>query len=577
MRGDAIKQPARLAGSRSRPGTRAAIVAPGDSAPGERAGTDIQAPTVPVSADRSTSGTEQAASLVALAGDALDPGSLAGSATQQPNGFNPGQRPQNGLARGFRAPPPLQGRSTPLARPQQPPVPRAPQTPAAPFNGDSAGEGLDGRQSRRRRRRRGRNGLAPVQGAAPAGIQQGPARPPSYQAPVVEERPVQEFRPQQMAVVEYNGMLDFLHNGTEAFVREFDLRVRPAEDPLIGIRDIRRFDLRNGDIVRLEARPGRGRGPVQVERLISLNDQPYDEALKRPRFEDLTAVYPDRMITLETGQYPLTTRLLDLMAPVGFGQRALIVSPPKAGKTTLLKNIGQGVIANYPSASLIVCLVGERPEEVTDLRGSLPQATMFASSFDEEVERHGHLAEMALERAKRLAEQGRDVVVLLDSITRLARAYNLGPGSGGNSRTLSGGMDASALTTARRIFGAARAIEQGGSLTIIATCLVDTGSRLDDVVYEEFKGTGNMELHLDRGLAERRIFPAIDISRSSTRKEELLLDPDTLRFVTLLRRRLAGVQNSAQAMAAAEQLIDRLAKTESNKAFFESFTRAPSS
>jgi len=416
--------------------------------------------------------------------------------------------------------------------------------------------------------------MVPVQGAAPTVAPQGPTRSPSYQAPLTEERPAQEFRMQQMPVVEYYGMLDFLHNGTEAYVRELDLRVRPTEDPLIGVRDIRRFDLRNGDIVRLEARPGRGRGSVQVERLISLNDQPYDEALKRPRFEDLTAIYPDRMITLETGQYPLTTRLLDLMAPIGFGQRALIVSPPKAGKTTLLKNIGQGVIANYPDASLILCLVGERPEEVTDLRGSLPQATMFASSFDEEVERHGHLAEMALERARRLAEQGRDVVVLLDSITRLARAYNLGPGGGG--RTLSGGMDASALTTARRIFGAARAIEQGGSLTIIATCLVDTGSRLDDVVYEEFKGTGNMELHLDRGLAERRIFPAIDISRSSTRKEELLLDPETLRFVTLLRRRLAGVQNSAQAMAAAEQLIDRLAKTESNKAFFESFTRASS-
>ncbi len=388
---------------------------------------------------------------------------------------------------------------------------------------------------------------------------------------VFEERqaPV-EFTPQQrMPVFEVHGMLDALPNG-EAFLREEDLRVR-SDDPLIGVRDMRRFDMRNGDTVRVEVRPGRGRGPVVVEHVISINGLPYEGMRARPRFEDLTPIYPDRMIRLETGQLPLTTRMLDMIAPVGFGQRALIVSPPKAGKTTILKHIGQGVITNYPDASLILCLVGERPEEVTDLRMSLPKAIMFASSFDEEVERHGHLAEMALERAKRLAEQGKDVVVLLDSVTRLARAYNLGP-SGGGSRTLSGGMDASALTTARRIFGAARAIEQGGSLTIIATCLVDTGSRLDDVVYEEFKGTGNMELHLDRALAERRIFPAIDITKSSTRKEELLLDPLTLQWVVLLRRRIAGTQS----IQATEQFIDRLSKTPSNKVFLELLNRAQS-
>jgi transcription termination factor Rho len=373
---------------------------------------------------------------------------------------------------------------------------------------------------------------------------------------------------QRMPVFEVHGMLDFLPNG-EAFLREEDLRVR-SDDPLIGVRDIRAFDLRNGDTVQLEARPGRGRGPVTVERIISVNDVSFEQIRSRPRFEDLTPIYPDRMMKLETGQQPITTRLLDLIAPVGFGQRALIVSPPKAGKTTILKHIGQGVLTNYPDASLILCLVGERPEEVTDLRMSLPKAIMFASSFDEEVERHSHLAEMALERAKRLAEQGKDVVVLLDSITRLARAYNLGPGGGG--RTLSGGMDASALTTARRIFGAARAIEQGGSLTIIATCLVETGSRLDDVVYEEFKGTGNMELHLDRGLAERRIFPAIDIAKSGTRKEELLLDPTTLQWVVLLRRRLAG----ATAVQATEQFIDRLGKTPSNKVFLDLLSRTQS-
>ncbi|HVC80812.1 MAG TPA: transcription termination factor Rho [Chloroflexota bacterium] len=403
----------------------------------------------------------------------------------------------------------------------------------------------------------------------PSGAGAPMAPPPP--APVYEERPQpHEFIPApRMPVFEVQGILDALPNG-EAFLREENLRVR-SDDPLVSMRDMRRFDLRNGDEVVMEARPGRGRGPVLVERIVSINDDPYDEHKKRPRFEDLTPVYPDRMIKLETGQLPITTRMLDMIAPVGFGQRALIVSPPKAGKTTILKHIGQGVITNYPDAKLILCLVGERPEEVTDLRVSLPKAIMFASSFDEEVERHGHLAEMALERAKRLAEQGKDVVVLLDSVTRLARAYNLGPSSGG-SRTLSGGMDANALTTARRIFGAARATEQGGSLTIIATCLIDTGSRLDDVVYEEFKGTGNMELHLDRGLSEKRIFPAIDITRSSTRKEELLLDPSTLQWVVLLRRRLASTQSGP----ATEQFIDRLSKTPSNKVFLELLSRAQS-
>jgi transcription termination factor Rho len=454
--------------------------------------------------------------------------------------------------------------------PQQTPQSQQPQNQGTDFAG---AQGLDPR-GRRRRRRRSRGPLplagngngasySATNGNSPqAGVS---ASPPAYEE---RQQPV-EFIPQQrMPVFEVHGILDFVPNG-EAFLREEDLRTR-GDDPLIGVRDIRRFDLRNGDIVQLEARPGRGRGPVTVERVLTINDVPFDQIHARKHFEDLTPIYPDRMITLETGAQPLTTRLIDMIAPVGFGQRALIVSPPKAGKTTVLKHIGHGVVTNYPEASLILCLVGERPEEVTDLRVSLPQAIMFASSFDEEVERHGHLAEMAMERARRLAEMGKDVIVLLDSITRLARAYNLGGGSGG--RTLSGGMDASALTTARRIFGAARAIEQGGSLTIIGTCLVDTGSRLDDVVYEEFKGTGNMELHLDRGLAERRIFPAIDITKSSTRKEELLLDPLTLKWVVLLRRRLAG----AQMVAATEQFIDRLGRSPSNQVFLELLSRAQS-
>jgi transcription termination factor Rho len=454
-------------------------------------------------------------------------------------------------------------------RQQQPSAPRIQAGQPAQSQFGDAGGGQNGDpRGRRRRRRRGRGPTtmgAPTNGNVTI-VNPTPAPPPQP----VEERPsVPEFALQQrMPVFEVHGLLDFVPNG-EAFLREDDLRVR-TDDPLIGVRDIRRFDLRNGDTVQIEARPGRGRGPVTVERVLMVNEVPFDQMRTRKRFEDLTPIYPDRMMKLETGQQPITTRMLDMFAPVGFGQRALIVSPPKAGKTTILKHIGNGVTANYPDASLILCLVGERPEEVTDLRMSLPKAIMFASSFDEEVERHGHLAEMALERARRLAEQGKDVIVLLDSITRLARAYNLGGGSGG--RTLSGGMDASALTTARRIFGAARAIEQGGSLTIIATCLVDTGSRLDDVVYEEFKGTGNMELHLDRGLAERRIFPAIDVSKSSTRKEELLLDPLALKWSTLMRRRMAGIQ----AAAATEQLIDRLSKTPSNKVFFDLLSRSQS-
>jgi len=453
----------------------------------------------------------------------------------------------------------------PGGQPRQPFVPRGQQ--GTPAQGQVPNDGQGDARGRRRRRRRGRGMPGGIVTPSGAGAPMAPPPP----APVYEERPQpHEFIPApRMPVFEVQGILDALPNG-EAFLREENLRVR-SDDPLVSMRDMRRFDLRNGDEVVMEARPGRGRGPVLVERIVSINDDPYDEHKKRPRFEDLTPVYPDRMIKLETGQLPITTRMLDMIAPVGFGQRALIVSPPKAGKTTILKHIGQGVITNYPDAKLILCLVGERPEEVTDLRVSLPKAIMFASSFDEEVERHGHLAEMALERAKRLAEQGKDVVVLLDSVTRLARAYNLGPSSGG-SRTLSGGMDANALTTARRIFGAARATEQGGSLTIIATCLIDTGSRLDDVVYEEFKGTGNMELHLDRGLSEKRIFPAIDITRSSTRKEELLLDPSTLQWVVLLRRRLASTQSGP----ATEQFIDRLSKTPSNKVFLELLSRAQS-
>ena len=292
-------------------------------------------------------------------------------------------------------------------------------------------------------------------------------------------------------------------------------------------------------------------------------------------FERLTAIHPERRITLETGATPIAMRLMDLFVPLGFGQRALVVAPPQAGKTTILRQLAAAVIKNYPEASLFLCLVDERPEEVTEWRMEVsgPQVKLYASSFDQESARHGRIVELALNDAKRLAAQGKDVVILLDSLTRLARAHNLnsdlwsGPRNqrGGGGRTLSGGIDARALEVGRRVFGAARAIEEGGSLTIIASCLVETGSRLDEVVYEEFKGTGNLEIRLSRELADRRIFPAVDIAASSTRQEERLLSPEELRAMSILRRKLADLPRRE----ITEQVINLFEKTPSNARLVE--------
>ncbi|MGQ9786874.1 MAG: transcription termination factor Rho, partial [Anaerolineae bacterium] len=296
-------------------------------------------------------------------------------------------------------------------------------------------------------------------------------------------------------------------------------------------------------------------------RVEAVNGMDPEVAKKRPEFERLTPIFPDQQLKLETDRYNLTTRLIDLLAPIGRGQRGLIVSPPKAGKTTVLKQIANGITANYRDIHLMVVLIGERPEEVTDMDRSV-SAEVISSTFDEPVTNHTRVAEMALERAKRLVECGRDVVILLDSITRLTRAYNLVvPPSG---RTLSGGIDPAALYPPKRFFGAARNIEEGGSLTIIATCLVDTGSRMDDVIYEEFKGTGNMELHLNRKLAERRIFPAFDIERSGTRREELMLDEKTLNRVWTLRHMIQAVGGSNEAL---ELILERLRRTATNEEF----------
>jgi transcription termination factor Rho len=361
------------------------------------------------------------------------------------------------------------------------------------------------------------------------------------------------------------GVLEILDEGGYGFLRGMNY-LASMSDVYVSQSQVRRFGLRTGDYV-----TGTVRAPKDSEKYYSLlrvetvNGLDPEAAKRRPHFEHLTAVFPDELIDLETSADNLSQRMINLIAPIGRGQRGLIVSPPKAGKTFILKNIANGVSQNYEDIHLIVLLIGERPEEVTDMRRSV-DGEVVASTFDEPVEDHSHVAEMALERAKRLVEGGKDVVILLDSITRLTRAYNLSmPPSG---RTLTGGIDPIALYPPKRFFGAARNTDEGGSLTIIATCLVDTGSRMDEVIYEEFKGTGNMELHLDRRLAERRIFPALDIARSSTRREELLLDSDALRNIWLLRRMTAMIgANSPNPTEATERVLDRLARTHDNLEF----------
>ena len=297
-------------------------------------------------------------------------------------------------------------------------------------------------------------------------------------------------------------------------------------------------------------------------------------------FDKLTAIHPQRRITMETGPTPIVTRLMDLFVPLGFGQRALVVAPPQAGKTTILRQIAAAVLKNYPDASLFLCLVDERPEEVTEWRMEVqgPNVKLYASSFDQQAARHGRIVEQALNDAKRQVEQGKDVIMLLDSLTRLARAHNMSnemwdrgrnQRGGYGSRTLSGGIDARALEVGRRVFGAARALEEGGSLTIVASCLVETGSRLDEVVYEEFKGTGNLEIRLSRELADRRIFPAIDLASSSTRQEERLLSPTELRIMASLRRKLAELPRRE----VTEQVLRLFEKTSSNAKLLEALTK----
>ena len=361
------------------------------------------------------------------------------------------------------------------------------------------------------------------------------------------------------------GVLEIVEDGF-GFLRQ-ERYLPGSNDVYVSQSQIRRFGLRTGDMVTGQVRPPKDSekyyGLLRVEAVNGLDPE---VAKRRPHFDTLTAIFPLERLNLETVPNNLTQRLINLVAPIGRGQRGLIVSPPKAGKTTILKQIANGITTNYTDVHLMVCLIGERPEEVTDMKRSV-KAEVISSTFDEPVEDHTTVAEMALNRAKRLVEGGKDVVILLDSITRLARAYNLAmPPSG---RTLSGGIDPIALYPPKRFFGAARNIEEGGSLTVMATCLVDTGSRMDDVIYEEFKGTGNMELHLDRKIAERRTFPAIDVARSGTRREELLLDEATLKQVWTMRRMLTAIGTTE----GLELVLNRMGKTANNKEFLTTLTK----
>lgn len=374
--------------------------------------------------------------------------------------------------------------------------------------------------------------------------------------------PKKEQGEDDLPVLLKEGVLEIMPDGY-GFLRAKNCE--PGEgDAYIAAQRIKKWGLRKGDFVKAEAKKQTENRPAGVFNVLSVNGKPLESISNRRNFDNLTPIYPDHRFRLEipSAKNDYAIRAIDLVAPIGKGQRAMIVSPPKAGKTTLLKKIAHSISKNYPDVQLMVLLIDERPEEVTDMQRSIHGEVIY-STFDETPDHHTKASELVLERAKRLVEDGKDVVILMDSLTRLARAYNLVIAPTG--RTLSGGIDPGALHSPKRFFGAARNIENGGSLTIIATALVDTGSRMDDVIYEEFKGTGNMEIHLDRRLSEKRIFPAIDLNRSGTRREELLLDQKELEGIWGMRKMLSNGENADTT----EILINMLIKTNSNKEFIE--------
>jgi transcription termination factor Rho len=448
-----------------------------------------------------------------------------------------------------------------------PPAAGPSTTPAAGADaeGDSEGDG-DGesRNSRRRRRRRnkGRGGDGP-QGSDQEHFER-PERP---------ERPDDTAPPVSMEPVKVAGYLDLRDEGY-GFLRVSGY-LASRDDAYIPVKLTRQYGLRKGDYVTGLSRPaGRNeKNPAMLE-IHSVNGGEPDKAKNRPRFEDLTALFPDEKLRLENQSDPnnMTARIIDLISPIGKGQRGIIVSPPKAGKTTIMKTIATSIEHNHPEVKLMVLLIDERPEEVTDMRRTV-KGEVISSTFDRPSDEHTHVAELAIEKAKRLVEQGDDVVIILDGITRLSRAYNLAaPASG---RILSGGIDAGALYPPKKFFGAARNVEEGGSLTILATALVETNSRMDDAIFEEFKGTGNMELRLDRKLSERRIYPAIDVDASSTRHEELLFDRKQLQMVWKLRRVLSGLAADGNAAPGLELLVDRLRTFRTNDEFLNEIGKQP--
>ncbi len=379
----------------------------------------------------------------------------------------------------------------------------------------------------------------------------------------VQAAEMQPQEQQKQERPEVEGILEIVEENDFGFLR-FNNFLTSEKDIYVSPTQIRRFRLKTGDKIRGITRlpnPGEKFGALLY--VLTVNGDEPGSAIRRPDFDKLTPVFPYERIRLETDSRSLATRVIDLVAPIGKGQRGLIVAPPKAGKTVLLKQVAHAIEENCPEAELIVLLVDERPEEVTDMKRSLKSGEVIYSTFDELPEHHVKVAEMVLARAQRLVEHGKDVIILMDSITRLARAYNLVVPSSG--RTLSGGLDPASLHKPKKFFGAARKMEEGGSITILATALVETGSRMDDVIFEEFKGTGNMELHLDRRLSEMRIFPAVSLNKSGTRREDLLLDQDEMEAVWLMRRAMA----SRNTQEVAEEIIDNLAHTKNNRNFVQ--------
>jgi transcription termination factor Rho len=416
------------------------------------------------------------------------------------------------------------------------------------------GQGQQGGYGGRRRGRFRRGGGGPpAAGAGAVGMDSEGMRPPEPEPEVTENGEPIPLEPG-------NGVLEMHPNGYGFLRSPENNYARERTDPFVPAQMIERYRLREGVYLKALVQPGRRQQGPRVREIEQVEGMPPDDYANVKTFDQLTPINPETWLRLETGQQPITTRVMDLLTPLGKGQRALIVAPPRTGKTVLLQQVSQAISQNHPELSLVMLLVDERPEEVTDMRRSV-KGDVLASSLDCDVESHVRLSQLVIERCKRMAESGKDVFLLMDSITRMARAFNKWVGNTG--RTMSGGVDIKALDIPKKLFATARVFEEGGSLTIVATALVDTGSRMDELIFQEFKGTGNMELVLDRKLADRRVWPAIDISQSGTRREEKLLDPNTLHAVNMLRRTLSSMHH----VDAMEQLTKQLAKFKSNREF----------